>query len=242
MAGPFPPFKPFHLRIGISVVNFLLAAVFFWTKYSQGIGSSRHYIAGFHRFLTKCSVADGYDLGVPDNKESPVFSLWTSPEKKVSRLFGERRVLVSQAPRERKILKAKKGFSKSVVQSLRDRRRTLGNAGKALPEVGRCVRGEPAGLQREILLKKVRHGCDTKRLRLTVERNVGNTSGNAPRRTIAQAPAGLKKSGLLVAPQLFQRWGSDHPSQPAYPSIRPCFGATLHSCAVGSNDLDVLRV
>ena len=26
--------KPFHLRIGISVVNFLIVAVFFWTKYS----------------------------------------------------------------------------------------------------------------------------------------------------------------------------------------------------------------
>jgi hypothetical protein len=70
---------------------------------------------GFHRFLTKCSNGEGYDLVVPDNKESPVFSLWASPEKKVSRLFGERRVLVSQAARERKTSKAKKGFSKSVV-------------------------------------------------------------------------------------------------------------------------------
>jgi hypothetical protein len=29
---------------------------------------------------------------------------------------------------------------------------------------------------------------------------------------IAAAPAGLENGGLLVAPQLFQRWGSDWPN------------------------------
>src|SRR5262249_57549312 len=29
---------------------------------------------------------------------------------------------------------------------------------------------------------------------------------------IAAAPAGQEKGGLLVAPQLLQRWGSDHPN------------------------------